>query len=298
MLSLKKVVGFENEQFFVIPDDFREGLDKNALTNFLTTTVIGYFPRAKNHYIRRSNGCHTALMLYCSAGGGFYSINGDPANTLSPGQLIILPPNTPHEYGASENNPWTIYWVHFKGAFFQPFYEMVFPSLPVPIGDVLGDRIKEIFNQCFCLLQMPYQKEEYLYLCQLVTTMLTIIPCAAKQSIMQLSLDGSEGIEKAISYMQNHLHEEIHGGRLAEVSHFSYSHLTHLFKRSTGYAPIEFFLRTKIQAAARALYFSNLPVKDIALSYGIEDAYYFSRLFKKIMGVSPSEYRNRTTDYA
>jgi AraC-like DNA-binding protein len=81
-----------------------------------------------------------------------------------------------------------------------------------------------------------------------------------------------------------------------EAVRFSYSHLTYLFKHSTGYAPIEFFLRTKNQAAARDLYFSNLPIKDIALTYGIEDPYYFSRLFKKIMGISPSEYRNRTTD--
>jgi AraC-like DNA-binding protein len=296
MITLKKADGFENEQFFVIPDVFLESLAKNSLSQFLIITVMGYFPRAKNHYIKRIQGCKTALMMYCCAGSGFYSVNGGPKHTLSQGQLIVLPPDTPHEYGASEDNPWSIYWVHFEGAAFQPFYEMVSRFLPVSIGDVLGDRIKEIFNQCFCLLQLPYQKEEYLYLCQLAAAMLAIIPCAAKQSNVQLSMNGSEGIEKAIAYMQNHLHEEINGSNLAEASRFSYSHLTYLFKHSTGYAPIEFFLRTKIQAAARDLYFSNLPIQDIALTYGIEDPYYFSRLFKKIMGISPSEYRNRTLD--
>ncbi|MDR2376017.1 MAG: helix-turn-helix transcriptional regulator, partial [Treponema sp.] len=69
----------------------------------------------------------------------------------------------------------------------------------------------------------------------------------------------------------------------------------YLFKHTTGYAPIEFFLRTKIQASARDLYFSNLPVRDIALSYGIEDPYYFSRLFKKIMGISPLKFRKTET---
>jgi AraC-like DNA-binding protein len=47
-----------------------------------------------------------------------------------------------------------------------------------------------------------------------------------------------------------------------------------------------------MQAASRDLYFSELPVKDIAYSYGIEDPYYFSRIFKKIMGVSPQQYRS------
>jgi AraC-like DNA-binding protein len=296
MITLKKADGFENEQFFVVPDVFLESFVKNSLFQFLIITLMGYFPQAKNHYIKRIKGCKTALMMYCCAGSGFYSVNGGSKHTLSQGQLIVLPPNTSHEYGASEDNPWSIYWVHFEGAVFQPLYEMVSPFLPVPIGDVLGDLIKELFNQCFCLLQLPYQKEEYLYLCQLAATMLAIIPCAAKQSNVQLSMNGSEGIEKAIAYMQSHLHEEISGHKLAEASRFSYSHLTYLFKHSTGYAPIEFFLRTKIQAAAKDLYFSNLPIKDIAFTYGIEDPYYFSRLFKKIMGISPSEYRNRTLD--
>jgi AraC-like DNA-binding protein len=71
--------------------------------------------------------------------------------------------------------------------------------------------------------------------------------------------------------------------------------LTNLFKHATGLAPIEYFLRTKIYAASQDLYFSKLPVQDIAGAYGIEDPYYFSRLFKKIMGLSPKNYRNRVS---
>jgi AraC-like DNA-binding protein len=51
-----------------------------------------------------------------------------------------------------------------------------------------------------------------------------------------------------------------------------------------------------MHAAAKDLYFSRLPVKDIAMSYGIEDAFYFSRLFKKIIGLTPKEYRNKSKD--
>jgi AraC-like DNA-binding protein len=92
--------------------------------------------------------------------------------------------------------------------------------------------------------------------------------------------------------MQAHLHEEVTLVDLANAAHFSPSHLYRLFKSSTGYAPIDFFLRTKIHAAAQDIYFSTLPVKDIATSYGIEDPYYFSRLFKKIIGISPKNLRN------
>ncbi|MDR0449883.1 MAG: helix-turn-helix transcriptional regulator, partial [Treponema sp.] len=65
----------------------------------------------------------------------------------------------------------------------------------------------------------------------------------------------------------------------------------------TGYAPMEYFLRLKIQAAARDIFFSDSLIQDIAAIYGIEDPYYFSRLFKRIMGVSPRQYRNYNRQY-
>jgi AraC-like DNA-binding protein len=294
MIREHKTEGFKNEQFFVIPDPFLDDYRRAPYLSSLLITLMGYFPRALNHYIKRPEGCGTALMIYCSSGSGFYSINNGPIKNLSAGQILIIPPRTPHEYGASEDNPWSIYWVHFKGAFYQPFYEAVSPFLPISIGDVIGDRIKDIFNQCFCLLQLPYQKEEYAYLCQMTAAMLSLIPCTVKQSNIGLTFDGYEGIERAIIFMKNNLHKKITGAELADQARFSYSRLSYLFKHSTGYAPIEFFLRTKIQAAARDIYFSSLPIRDIALTYGIEDPYYFSRLFKKMMGISPQKFRNKT----
>jgi AraC-like DNA-binding protein len=293
MITEKKADGFMNEQFFVISDTFLDEYLKKPLAQYLSVTLMGYFPRAAHHFMNRPKGCGTALLMYCSSGKGYYSINKEPWKILTAGQVLIIPPHTPHEYYASEDNPWTIYWTHFKGACFQPIYDMVASDLPVNIEELIGDRIKDLFHQCFCILQLPYHEEEFLYLCHLVTTMLALVSCAAKQSIIQLTLNGSQGMQQAIAFMQDHLHEEITLNQLAEAAHFSASHLYYLIKHSTGYAPVEFFLRTKIQASAKDLFFSTLPIKDIAASYGIEDPYYFSRLFKKIMGASPMNYRNK-----
>jgi AraC-like DNA-binding protein len=290
-----KADGFENQQFCVISHMFLENLLEKPLARQLSVTLMGYYPRAANHVMKRPQGCGTALMIYCCSGSGFYSINGNPLKVLSAGELVIFPPHIPHEYYASGENPWSIYWVHFKGTSYEPFYQMVSARLPLHIDDIIGDRLKELFNQCFCILQLPYHEEEFLYLCQLVATMLALVSCSTR-SIIQLSLSGGQGIEKAVGYMQAHLREEVTLGELAKAARFSTSHLYYLFKHSTGYAPIEFFLKTKIQAAARDLYFSSLTVKDIAMSYGIEDPYYFSRLFKKIMGMSPQNYRNKSKD--
>lgn len=70
-------------------------------------------------------------------------------------------------------------------------------------------------------------------------------------------------------------------------------HLRRVFKRETGLAPLGYLLRLRVEHAQSLLIHSTLSVTDIAHMSGFDDPYYFSRLFKKHTGVSPSEYRQR-----
>lgn len=72
----------------------------------------------------------------------------------------------------------------------------------------------------------------------------------------------------------------------------SVPHYSALFRRRTGYAPMDYFLRLKIQRAGQLLDTSALRVAEVASEVGCDDAFYFSRLFKKITGQSPRDYRN------
>jgi AraC-like DNA-binding protein len=292
MDGIQKADGFQNEYLFVLPGETQDRLVKNDLFKFLLVTDIGYFPRARYHFRQRPEGCPTSILLYCSAGSGFYAVNGEERKRLSAGHIIMIPPNTPHVYGASEEEPWSVYWVHSRGLFFEQYYEMLSSRLPVEVSEMMGEKIKDTFRQCFTILKSPWQNEEYFYVCQLIGTVKAMISCIGKGAGSQIALRGNHGIDKAIVFINEHLHENITLKDLAEASGLSLSHLHNLFQRSTSLAPIEYFLRAKMLAASRDLYFSELPVKDIAYSYGIEDPYYFSRLFKKIMGVSPQQYRS------
>jgi AraC-like DNA-binding protein len=292
MEIIRKADGFENEYLFVLPDEFLSRMIRNKLFHPLVVTDIGYFPSARYHFRQRPQGCETAILIYCSAGSGFYSMNGNKQETLRSKQLIIIPPNTPHIYGASEKSPWSIYWVHLKGSLVDPYYMMLKNRIPIALPDVFGEKLREMFRQCFTLLKTPFQTEEYFYLCQMVGTMIALAPCADKNSMLHLHSGGSK-IVKATAYMERHLHDMVSLDELARAADCSRSHLNYLFQRVSGRSPLAYFLHAKIQSASRDLYFSTLPVKDIAWSYGIEDPYYFSRLFKKIMGVSPLKYRSQ-----
>jgi AraC-like DNA-binding protein len=69
------------------------------------------------------------------------------------------------------------------------------------------------------------------------------------------------------------------------------SHYSSLFKKKTGFSPIDYFNHLKIQKACQYLQFTQLRIREIALKVGISDPLYFSRLFTQTMGYSPKEYR-------
>jgi AraC-like DNA-binding protein len=93
--------------------------------------------------------------------------------------------------------------------------------------------------------------------------------------------------------MENHLHQSVSLESLASFINVSSSHYSCSFKKKTGYSPIVYFNHLKVQKACQLLQFTSLRVSEIASQLGIEDTYYFSRLFSKVMGISPLEYRKK-----
>jgi len=82
---------------------------------------------------------------------------------------------------------------------------------------------------------------------------------------------------------------------LAARAGLSVSHFCLKFKRYFGVAPIEFLIRTRLRQAASLLHDHGLKIHEVARRVGIEDVYYFSKLFKKRYGTSPTGYRLRAT---
>jgi transcriptional regulator GlxA family with amidase domain len=98
-------------------------------------------------------------------------------------------------------------------------------------------------------------------------------------------------IELTIAYMTAHLNQSLPVARLAALANMSPSHYTALFKRHTGCAPIDFFIRLRMQHARELLMGTSLNVKEVAAALGYEDPFYFSRVFKSVNRLAPSDYR-------
>ena len=91
--------------------------------------------------------------------------------------------------------------------------------------------------------------------------------------------------------MREHLTERMQVRKLASLINVSPSYYFALFKKETGYAPIDFFIHLRMRQACMLLESTTLSVKEIADELGYDDAFYFSRLFKSVTSRAPTEYR-------
>ena len=94
-----------------------------------------------------------------------------------------------------------------------------------------------------------------------------------------------------VRYMHDHIREMLTMDDLTAFSGLSQSYISRIFRATTGMAPMQFFQDLKMRMA-RGLFDSNRDIKvyDVALQLGYTDPYYFSRVFRKAVGVSPSSY--------
>ncbi|MGC3947565.1 MAG: AraC family transcriptional regulator [Chryseolinea sp.] len=292
MHTTRKREGFEGQRAIVLPKKVIEVCANTAPVNSLFVTDIGFYPNAAFHYRERPGGIAQNILIYCVDGKGWLELPSGKYK-MNPNEFLIIPADMPHKYGADEKTPWSIYWAHFKGI--QALYFVNILSRQnkdfVMYCPFLEERIR-VFDSIYKALESGYSIDNLNFASMAFTYFLALLSYSDKFTTSHRSSE-KDAVDLSIEYMQNHLEKSLMLESIASSVNLSVSQYSSTFRKRTGYSPIEYFNHLKVQHACQYLQFTTLRISEISLKLGIDDAYYFSRMFTKVMGMSPLEYRNK-----
>ena len=237
-------------------------------------------PATRDHY----------LLHFVTEGKGVLK---GPCGTLEipAGGLFFIRPGELCCYVADEETPWEYYWVGFNGTEahrmlgLTPFGEqvqLIFPENP--------DRIRRCLKRIYDARGNSPAAEArmlgglYLFLGALMEE-------SGSGSVRQTT--ARQYVDKAARYISHNFSRDITIEDIADFVGISPSHLYRVFSQELGIPPTRFLTSYRINEACALLRGSGMSVSEVAASAGFRDPLYFSRVFKKIKGISPTAYERK-----
>ena len=101
----------------------------------------------------------------------------------------------------------------------------------------------------------------------------------------------SQYLNRVITYMKDHLQENLTLTRIAREAGLSESYLNAVFKECVKRAPMDYYINMKMEQACYLLCNTDMHIYQVAQYLGYDNQYYFSRAFKKVLGVPPKKYK-------
>jgi len=286
--SLRRREGFPGQRLVVLPGPLIAKLRCDPLLHDLCVTATGCFPKAPGHYVQRHRGTDDTILIHVLSGTGW--LEARERQQIFAGEYVVIPSNRPHAYGADDTDPWTIEWAHFQGASAAAFGALL-GATDAPRTLRLDERGIGIPS-----ISLLYEwLERGCTHANLLRSVAHLRSALTALHIAQLTDPGKrseEAVRQSAEWMRDHLECHPPLSSLVKKAGLSLPHYCSLFRRLTGYPPMEHFQRLRIQRACQLLDTTSLRVSEVAALLGWQDAFYFSRCFRKATGKSPKTWRS------
>ncbi|MBQ1263456.1 MAG: AraC family transcriptional regulator [Oscillospiraceae bacterium] len=242
-------------------------------------------PAVRDHY----------LIHLVVSGKGVYNVDGQDYK-LSKGSAFIIRPQSLVSYYADEKDPWEYCWVGFNGADASRLVDLTAfeeGNNVISIGEAFLPQLHDAFISIYSSLGTAAEQET-LTVSKLFEAFSMLIKAAPSKKP-----DSSSGrlyIKNAVKFIQRNFSDNIDITDIAAQVGLSRSHLYRIFIKHLSLSPNEYLTQYRINQACVLLRTSGLSVGEIASSVGFDDQLYFSRVFKKVKGVPPSQYIKEIKD--
>lgn len=282
---MERAEGFDRQRLNVVPRPLVDAALTRPVTRRIVVTDAGYFPRAAGHGRHRPRGAEETIVIVCVGGGGWVAV-GDQRMRVGSATAIVLPSGVPHSYGASPDDPWTIWWAHVRGA---DVAELLAAADISPARVTLSlravDRATALLDEIVTSLERDTTPARLVATAGMAWRLLTQL------AVDRLLPEDGTPLERALRYLEERVDGHVQVPELAAMVGVSPSHLAALFREATGGGVIAHHLALKMALARRLLDTTDLTVAEVGRRAGMDDPFYFSRQFRRTHGVSPSGYR-------
>lgn len=231
-------------------------------------------------------------LNFILAGNGLIAVDGEICNVQA-GDVLVYNARALHDESLildSQINAWCIAVTNLKLPS-QPVNELVPKnfSARIPCQEI-AEELAQLYPMIHRYAQHP---EGYLIANSLTRAVLLLVYKIIRTSAHAISKENNFAVERVLRYIQEHYAENFSLSDLAEMVNANETYLSHAFKKITHYSPQQYILRRRIGKAQSLLAYTQLSLTEIAARVGYEDSNYFSRVFKKIIGMPPRLYRKK-----
>ncbi|MDQ0230754.1 AraC-like DNA-binding protein [Metabacillus malikii] len=230
------------------------------------------------------------LIHYIFHGKGTFKV-GKNTYHLKEGQGFLICPDTITYYQADEAEPWHYYWMGFNGYQADNLLNQANLSRENPIFDTsLHYQLTQQFEQ-LCNNKMADQRDELESIGQLYL-LLSLLACGqTKDEATDSSDKHIKYVSQVVDFIKMNYANKITVAEIASLIGLNRSYLSSIFKKYMNQSIQGYLIQHRIQVAKELLRKKEITIGDIARSVGYSDPLLFSKVFKKVCGISPLNYR-------
>ena len=260
-----------------------------ARTNLLHLQETGELEAIKPHTSSRNN-LASYLFLLIIRGSGTLTYNGTSYG-LKAGDCAFIDCKKAYSHRSSKET-WTLKWVHFYGSNMNGIYEkyaqrggraVFHPEKP----QVFADLLEQLFRIA--------GSEDYIRdmrICEKLTSLLTLLMAESWHPEDKVRVGAKrQSLLHVKDYLAQNYRERITLDGLAGHFFITQFYLARIFKDQFGLSINNYLSQIRITHAKRLLRFSDMTVEQVGHQCGIDEPAYFARVFKKVEGITPGEFR-------
>jgi AraC-like DNA-binding protein len=283
--------------------EFKNVVIKDDNINFgITINSVGYkmvhadekknsTPQSKDFKYQYKKGkvSNEFKLIYITNGIGYVCFDNAPELEISKGKILLISPNQKYTYYHLNTSEWKEYFIRFEtDMVFSMLIRKFFPIENSIIDIGFNEELMKLFHRAIDVVQNGL-KSSQVYLSGMLFHVLGLIIAESKNKTLEKK--ERQKIEQAKIIMNENVYEDMPIQNIASQLNLSYALFRRNFKKYTNESPARYYNDIKLNKAKQMLVESTDSIKEISFKLQFTSLEYFSTSFKRMTGLTPSEFR-------